>query len=326
MTGQYRPRRAGFALPRILHLLLQGGVALVAISMPALAGELFATRLTAENVDRYRVGGPDAIAGVGDWALGNGVLCAAITDLAHESMLTDQGGVLVDLGHCGRNDDQWGVLQPMLNLSREETVDVTSVTAAASPAEARITTVGSLHGVRAETVYSVGPAPDSSLLIRTTLERQAEGEAVFLVADVAIHGNGQLAPFTLDTRGDGVSLGFRHPLVDVDDFFSGAEAVGRANLHVLLGTRGLEPEIAYGWRLREARIERLGGEVEPLAHISMNDEHFSSLAAYTDTLLWGGEGAPGATELVQLLWLDLDVGELLLLGVEVVLLLPTLLG
>ena len=277
--------------------------------MPALAGELFATRLTAENVDRYRVGGPDAIAGVGDWVLGNGVVCAAISDLAHESMLTDQGGVLVDLGHCGRNDDQWQVLQPMLNLSREETVDVESVAAATSQEEASITTVGGLHGVRAETVYSVGLAPDSSLLIRTTLERQAKGEAVFLAADVAIHGSGQLTPFTLDTRGDGASLGFRHPLVDVDDFFSGAEAIGRANLHVLLGTRGLEPEIAYGWRLREARIERLGGEVEPLAHISMNDEHFSSLAVYTDTLLWGGEGAPGPAELVQLLWLDLDVGD-----------------
>ncbi|MCS5637770.1 MAG: hypothetical protein NZ990_14720, partial [Myxococcota bacterium] len=309
MTVQDRSNRVGFPRLWILSLLLRGSLALLAFSAPASASELFATRLTAENIDRYRLGGPDAIAGVGDWALGNGVVCAAVADLAHESMLTDQGGVLVDLGHCGRNDDQWGVLQPMLNLSREETIHVESVAAAVAQGEARITTVGWLHGVRAETVYSVGPAPDSSLSIRTTLERKVEGEAVFLVADVAIHGNGQLTPFTLDTRGDGVSLGFQHPPVNVDDLFSGAEAVGRADLQVLVGTRGLEPEITYGWRLRQAQIERSGGEVEPLAHLAMSDEHFSSLAAYTDTLLWGGEGPPGPLELAQLLWIDLEAGD-----------------
>ena len=124
MNPEDRPRLVGFAPSRIRRCLLQGGLALLAAALPAAASDLFATRLTAENLQRHRVGGPDAIAGIGDWALGNGVVCAAITDLGHESMLTDQGGLLVDLGHCGRNDDQWGVLQPMLNLSREETVRV----------------------------------------------------------------------------------------------------------------------------------------------------------------------------------------------------------
>jgi len=94
VTVQDRPNRAGFPCPRILSFLLRGSLALLAFSAPATASELFATRLTAENIDRYRVGGPDAIAGIGDWALGNGVVCAAVADLAHESMLTDQAGPL----------------------------------------------------------------------------------------------------------------------------------------------------------------------------------------------------------------------------------------
>ena len=270
---------------------------------------LFAAQINAENFAATRAGGPDAIAGIGDWALGNGVLCAGIADPDHESMLSDRGGVLVDLGHCGRGDDQWTVLQPMLNFSREEIVATESIRAEVANGEARLVTVGHLHGVRMTTIYSVGPAPSATLGIRTTLERERPGDAAYLASDVALHGNGQLTPFTLDTRGVGTSLGFEHPSVDVDDIFSGSDAIIRADLQVLLGDRALKPQIAYGWRLLDARIERADGEVEPLAHLAMNGEHFSNIAVYTDTLFWGGDGPPGLIELAHLLWLDLEVGD-----------------
>lgn len=270
---------------------------------------LFAQQLDAENVGRLRGGGPDAIAGIGDWALGNGVVCAALADPDHESMLSDRGGVLVDLGHCGRSDDQWGVLQPMLNLSRDEVIRVESIRAQVTADEAQIVTVGHLHGTRVETTYAVKPAPAAALSIRTTLERESEGEATFVIADVAIHGNGQLAPFTGNASGEGGALGFEHPSVEIDNVFSASKAIVRADLHVLLGTRGLKPEIAYGWRLLDVHIERSDGRVEPLAHVAMNGEHFSILGAYTDTLLWGGEGPPGILEFAQLLWMDLDPGD-----------------
>lgn len=269
----------------------------------------FAARINAENFADLRAGGPDAIAGVGDWALGNGVLCAAIADPEHESLLSDRGGVLIDLGHCGRGDDQWTVLQPMLNFSREEIVAAESIRAEVDKGEARLITVGHLHGVRVTTTYSVRPAPSATLGIQTTLEREEPGEAAYLASDVALHGNGQLTPFTLDTRGVGTSLGFEHPSVDVDDIFSGSDAIIRADLQVLLGDHALKPQIAYGWRLLDARVERADGEVEPLAHLAMNGEHFSNIAVYTDTLFWGGEGAPGLLELAHLLWLDLEVGD-----------------
>jgi len=213
------------------------------------------------------------------------------------------------LGHCGRADDQWAVLQPVLNLSRDEIIPVLSIRSEVTEDEARIVTMGRLHGTRIETTYAVARAPSTSLTVRTTVEREVSGESVFLVADLAIHGNGQLAPFTLATRDEGTSLGFDHPSVDVIDFFSAADAMVRADLQIMLGARELEPQIAYGWRILEARIERRDGTTEPLAHLAMNGEHFSTLGAYTETLLWGGEGPPALTELVQMMWLDLGVGD-----------------
>ncbi|MDE0887468.1 MAG: CehA/McbA family metallohydrolase [Myxococcota bacterium] len=270
---------------------------------------LFAAQLDAQNLGNHRVGGVDAVAGVGDWALGNGRVCAAIAGLEHESMLSDRGGVLVDLGHCGRGDDQWGVLQPVLNLSRDEIIPTLSIRSEVVGGEARVVTTGRLHGTRVETVYAIARAPSTALMLRTTLEREVPGESAFLIADIAIHGNGQLTPFTLASRDEGTSLGFEHPAVNVDDFFSAADAMVRADIQILLGARGLEPQIAYGWRILGARIDRSDGSSEPLAHLAMNGKHFSILGAYTETLLWGGVGPPNIAELLQMLWMDLGVGD-----------------
>mgnify|MGYP003337713484 CR=1 FL=1 len=48
----------------------------------------------------------------------NGTLCAAVSDLDHQSGPSDRGGALVDLGRCGRADDQWVVSLPLLGLGR----------------------------------------------------------------------------------------------------------------------------------------------------------------------------------------------------------------
>ena len=44
--------------------------------------QLFAARLVPENFEGFRVGGVDAVAGIDDWALGNGEVCAPIAGLA----------------------------------------------------------------------------------------------------------------------------------------------------------------------------------------------------------------------------------------------------
>lgn len=294
------------------------GVAALLAAVPVQA-DLFAERLTPENVADLRLGGPDAIAGVGDYVIGNGVVCAAVSSPDHESTLSDRGGVLIDLGHCGRADDQWVVLQPMRNLSRENTLPVDAVAAEVAEATARIVTRGAAAGLVFTTVYALDEMAPTRLRVSTRIERRAPGDAIFLFGDVALHGHRQLTPFTLADTRPGQSVGFVHPPITLGSAYAMVDAMVRADTQVLVGDGRLEPGIAYGWRIVDAWLEGEDGSRRPLAHLAMNGEHFSILGVYADTLLFGGIGKPGMLELAQTLLMDLDVGERVLYERELVL-------
>jgi hypothetical protein len=294
------------------------GAVLCGSAMPAPA-ELFAERLTPENLAARRIRGPDAIAGLGDYVLGNGTVCAAVSDPDHESTLSDRGGVLIDLGHCGRDDDQWVVLQPMRNLSRANVLPVAEVSARVAGGEARIETRGEAGGLAFTTVYALDERAPTRLRIETRVERQAPGEALFLFGDVALHGHRQLAPFTLADVRPGQSPGFRHPEIEIDSAWSMVDAMVRADTQVLVGDARLAPPVSYGWRIVDAGVEREDGSVDALAHLALNGEHFSILGVYADTLLVGGKGRPGMLELAQTLLMDLEPGDRLVYVREIVL-------
>ena len=94
------------------------------------ARDLFAERLTGNNFETRRVGGPQSIGGRGDWALGNGEICAVVSDVSHEAFFTANGGQLVDLGHCGAHDDQWTAIQLHLrNMRPEQAIATQSIEA-----------------------------------------------------------------------------------------------------------------------------------------------------------------------------------------------------
>ena len=95
---------------------------LLAAAAAAADAPLVAARLDAANFAALAPGGVDATAGVGDCALSNGALCAVVSDPSRESDLAPFGGALVDLGHCGRGDDQLVVVQPLANLARSGAV------------------------------------------------------------------------------------------------------------------------------------------------------------------------------------------------------------
>jgi hypothetical protein len=161
--------------------------------------ELSAARLDDTNLASLRMTGPDAVSGLGDWALSNGTLCAGVTDPSHENDLSMTGGSLMDLGHCGRADDQFLIFEQLVNLSTRTLVPITSVAAEQGASEARLITRGARDGLVLETRYAVDLTEPTRLRVGTRLAREAEGERLFGFGS-AYANVSSLTPFTLDTR------------------------------------------------------------------------------------------------------------------------------
>ncbi|MAI78003.1 MAG: hypothetical protein CL917_03610 [Deltaproteobacteria bacterium] len=272
------------------------------------------TRVFAEQIDdqtplRWIQSGPDAVGGLGDWILSNGLICATFSDLDHEGSLSAQGGALVDLGFCGRDDDQWAVLHSMLNLSREGVLAPEVIRVESTAQGAQIVSTLTQDGLFLKTIYSMEPSPSRVLRIETQIERRAPGESVFLFGELALHGHRQLTPFAISAIRPGTSAGFEHPDINVESSLEMVDAMVRADLQVMIGDPDLAPGIAYGWRMVSAYVERKDGRREPVAHLAMHGEHFSILGSYTDTLWFGGDAEPSLLELSQSLFMDIEDGE-----------------
>ena len=56
-------------------------------------------QITQNNATELIMKGPDAIGGIGDWFISNGILCAVFSDVSHEGEFSSRGGILVDLGY-----------------------------------------------------------------------------------------------------------------------------------------------------------------------------------------------------------------------------------
>jgi hypothetical protein len=293
------------------------GVGLAPSSSLAVEARLHAAQVTEANAARLLPGGPDAIGGIGDWALGNGTLCAVISDASHESFLSAGGGFLVDLGHCDRDDDQLNIVQPLLNASQEQIPATREIAARTSEAEARIVTEADLEGVVLATRYSLDLADPEALRIRSELRRVAEGPRVRMLSDASIHGDASLSPFTLSTKRPGASVGFRHPPVDPNDRRKMIRAIVPGNVQVWVGADRLEPGIAYGLRLIAAELIRADGERGELAHFSINGVNFSLLGILSRPRWLGRADRVGWLGLAQTLFMDLAVGETLVYEREV---------
>jgi hypothetical protein len=195
----------------------------------------FAGRIDAGNVAVLRPGGLDGIGGIGDWALTNGALCAVVSDPGHESDLSTRGGMLVDLGRCGGNDDQWILLQPLVNFSQDGAVPIQTVRAKALPGAAWLTVGGEARGLSLEIRYELDLEHPERLRIATRVLRAAAGERLYGLAHIVLHTEHALRPFSLVTGDLAASRGFRHAAIDVESPFSVVRAAHVADLLVLVG-------------------------------------------------------------------------------------------
>jgi hypothetical protein len=296
-----------------LRLLAFATLALV--PRTSVAEGTFAGRIDATRYDRLVAGGPDAIGGVGDWALTNGVLCAVVSDPSHESDLATTGGVLVDLGRCGWKEDQFLILEQLLDLSLDRTVPVRSVQAHADANQAQLLTRGVRDGLELETRYALDLERPTRLRITTRLLRRSGGEPVFAVG--VAHGNvRQLRPFSRSLDDPRGSPGFDQ----VAFLGGGAEAATKAarplDLVVAVGDGLIEPGIAYGTRLLRAELERPSGEREPLPHFALVDDLVTMWAVFTQPFWIGGRDALSWLQLVQTRFMDLEKGDTLVVEQE----------
>ncbi len=298
----------------IPHRLLCLGLITLAGGTPGEAAEtarnaLFAERITLSNAATRRVEGPDATAGIDDWALGNGVICAAVTDPAHESDLSDRGAVLVDLGHCGRADDQWTTLQPILNLSQSTVVPVSEIEPSVTDDEARIRTRGVLDGVEVETLYAVRREPETALHITTRITRLEEGGRFFSYGAVVLHPDAALRPFHARRADPRDSRGFQHPGGDPSSILSMLGAIVPADLLVWLGSREMGPPIAYGLELILAERTDADGRIRPVPGFSITGPSYTMAGTLARPPWLGSSEVLGALGLAQVPFMDLGIGD-----------------
>lgn len=287
----------------------------------------WAEQITTESLARLRVGGSDATGGVGDWALGNGALCAVVSDPRHEAHLGPRGGALVDLGRCGLAHDQWVSQETLLNMSRGSMIGADWIRAEPARADGSVALVTGSRtaGLQVETRYRLALEQPDVLRVETSVRRDPQDPAAaraFLFGDVVLHGRRQLAPFTLhldpsgqSLRSDG-SVGFAHPAVDPDDMIAMVSAILPSNLHVLVGGDRQDPGVAYGVRLLDARLHTADGREQPLPSLSINGESFTMQGVFTAPFGFGGESI-GWLELAQSVLMDLAPGDRLSLTREI---------
>ncbi len=290
---------------------------LVAIAATAHAqSPLVATRLDATNIGALAPGGIDATAGINDFAVSNGVLCAVVSDATRESDLAAFGGALIDLGYCGRKDDQLVVVQPLANLDRAGAVRAEIVVPMLASDEARIETNGRHGGCDVTTLYTLDLREPTRMRITTRVTRRERGARLFAIGDVALQTQHALRPFSFDSRGRGPTNGFEHPAIDLESARSVASAVEAADTRILVGAQEVEPGIAYA--LRGTRAERLhdGESAVSLPLLSLSAEGFSGLAVFTSPF-WGGSDRLGPLQMLQTLWSDLPVGDTIVFEREI---------
>jgi hypothetical protein len=279
------------------------------------AEPLVAERITEANFALRSVGGMDATGGIDDWALSNGTLCAVVGDPSHETDLTAMGGALIDLAHCGRNDDQFLLYQELLNQTLREPVPVAGIEPLLTQKEATLVARGGRPDLEVTTRYTLDLESPTRLRVATEIERVAEGPALrgFSGAFANVRG---LTPFGVNLGGNAPSSGFRHITWMGRGLQGVRQAARRLDLVVGVGAHGLTPGIAYGQRIVAARRVRANGRVDPLQPLVLADALANGIAIFSERFLLGGSRGLGWLELLQAGWMDLDVGDQLVLEQE----------
>lgn len=272
----------------------------------AAPADLHAGRITPDTPEVLRIRGSDAIAGLGDWYLSNGTICAAILGVEHHGQLVPGGGNLVDLGHCGRDDDQWIALEAMYNLSRDEMFRISEIDVHVDVDSAEIVTRANDGGLELVTRYRVDHAEPARLDVFTRITRESDGHRFFSITDILVHTVSALRNFIANDGGR--YSGFRHTSRTKSSYLTIASAIRTAQGIVLVGSEDQGPPISYLYRVASSLATTPGGRPADLASHALG---FSSitLSHFGTQPSWFSGETPSVLGALGLLVSDLPIGD-----------------
>lgn len=293
----------------ILRYLL-GGLALctATLSFGDTSGKLRAEQMQADTVASLQQRGPDTWGGIGDWHLSNGTLCATVSAVGHESDLSARGGSLIDLGFCGRADDQLVVMHDLLNGSTASPVNTYRVEAVSSAERAGIRSYGGHGGLSVETTFSVDREHPTQLQIHKIVRRQHDNAPDFFAYVPVLFNYYSMQTFVLDSQNPNIGSGFKRQGFFDKSVTSFGAAAQPADTIVAIGSPGTGVPVSYGWQLRSA--ERVKAtDRSALPSFALSDQGSTVFLITADDFLVGDNSALGMLQLLQLTTLGLAPGE-----------------
>ncbi len=298
---------------RTIRSLALAGMAMI-LAVGAAADGLDARRITRENAAELVRAGTDAVGGVDDWFLGNGVVCAILTDPSHESDIAVSGGALADLGLCGREDDQFILYQELLNHSMQTPVVVERVRAEVDETRAALIAEGGREDLRVVTRYSVDQRVPRRLEIRTEVTRTAPGPKFMGIAG-GVANVRSLEPFATSLDPERPARGYVHPSWTGQGAGALRKAAVSSELVIATGPPRQQPGVAYGQRLVSASVSAPNAKSRKLPAYFLPEGIATVLAVFSEPF-WFGQSRLGWLQLLQARRVDLDEGSTLTIAQE----------
>ncbi|MFT7404760.1 CehA/McbA family metallohydrolase [Zhongshania sp.] len=284
---------------------------------PLPASLLRAEQIKLETFDSFPRGGPDSIAGLGDWWLSNGKICVAVSDVNHHAGIVAGGGTLIDVAHCERGNDQWTYANILTGLAKEAAIPVSKITTLIEGDHADIITVGEGDGIRQTVTYRLRETGEE-LEINVQIERIGEGRPVQMSGLFTLYSQRALTPFSLSSYIPNATLGFQHPAIDRNKVSSLLGGMMPSDWNILVGADTYDSKVSYGVQLGSAELIKANGSRQPLPRF---------LAVFPDYSLHGWMTRPLWFQSERLTWLsllqnqfmDLEKGEQMLAKFKVLL-------
>ena len=271
---------------------------------------LRAEQIKRETLDSFPRGGPDSIAGLGDWWLSNGKLCVAVSDVGHDAGIVAGGGTLIDVAHCDAANDQWTYANILTGLAKETAIPVAKVSAAVRDGNGEITTVGEADGIRQTVIYRLPEGADS-LDIEVVIERLGKGKAVHMSGLFTLYSQRSLTPFSLSSYVPDATLGFAHPVIDRNKVSSLLAGMLPSDWNILVGANSYDSEVSYGVQLQSAELITKNGSRQPLPRFLAVFPNYS-LHGWMSRPLWIQSERLNWLSMLQNQFMDIEPGEKLL--------------